>query len=245
MKINFKIYILIALTSLTARAGAAISYYSVENYRGRNDNPIYNAPSIGLVYLDDFEPPNDETGLGNKLITPHATGWNGSITGSPFRGVAEDSAPSDPDGGMGYRWNYAARVSGTEKDPSGIHFDFVPDENGKLPEYCGASLLGFYDLQNAGGLYNSIFVYDAGGNEVTGGAWQIPKPLLSDPLPDDPSDFFKYFAGIYVSGGISRINFRDFIEVDHLTYGYAIPEPSAAWLAAAAGLWLRRRRRSA
>ena len=45
------------------------------------------------------------------------------------------------------------------------------------------------------------------------------------------------------SGGIARIHFRDFVEVDHLTYGYAIPEPSTLWLAAASGwLCLRRRR---
>ena len=224
-------------------AAAVSSFFEVENYRGRSENPFLGNPSLGMVYLDDFEPPNSDVFPFNTLATPYATGWNGGNSGSSLRGVREDSYLSDTDGGLGYRWTVTAIYGDTRKDPPGIHFDFTPDANGKLPEYIGAALLGKFDLQNVGGLYNSIFVYDRNGMEITGGAWQLPKPMLSDPIPEDPSDYFSHFAGIYYSEGISRIQFRDFVEVDHLTYGYSIPEPSTALLATAAGLLCLRRKR--
>ncbi len=231
------------VSGVEAAFAATPTYYAVENYRGRVDNPFLGNPGLGIVYLDDFEPPNNYASPGSILVTPNATGWNGGISAAPFRGVKEDSSATDEDRGLGYRWTSTVIVGDTQKDPPGIHFDFTPDELGRLPEYAGAALLGKYDLQNAGGLFNNIFVVDSLGNEVTGGAWQIPKPLLSDPLPEDPSDFFMHFEGLHVPGGISRIHFRDFVEVDHLTYGYAIPEPSAVWLAMGSGFWLLHRRR--
>ncbi len=243
MKFTFP-FALLCLVCMGKTAGAASSmFFELENYRSRQDNPFFGNPSLGTIYLDDFEPPNSNIDPYNTLITPYATGWNGAISASPFRGVKEDSKASDPDGGFGYRWTITGIVGDTRKDPPGIHFDFTPDSNGRLPEYIGAALLGKFDLQNVGGRYNRIFVYDRNGNEITGGAWQLPKPMLSDPIPEDPSDYFSHFAGIYYSEGISRIQFRDFVEVDHLTYGYSIPEPSAALLVTAAGLLCLRRKR--
>ena len=76
---------------------------------------------------------------------------------------------------------------------------------------------------------------------MTQGLWQIDKLPLNPNLPIE--DLFLNFEGIYVPGGISSIHFRDFTEVDHLTYGYSIPEPSAVLLATAAGLLCLRRKR--
>ncbi len=94
-----------------------------------------------------------------------------------------------------------------------------------------------------GPTFNAILVYDGLGQEVTEGKWQIPKPV---PDPNQPiEDLFLNFEGIHVPGGISRIHFRDFIEVDHLTYGYAIPEPAALTFTIAGGAALLFRRRRA
>ena len=98
-----------------------------------------------------------------------------------------------------------------------------------------------FGLLGTGPTFNTILVYDKNGIEVTEGQWRIPKPAFNPNLPIE--DLFLNFEGIHVPGGISSIHFRDFSEVDHLTYGYAIPEPSAAWLAMGAGIWLLRRRR--
>jgi hypothetical protein len=156
--------------------------------------------------------------------------------------VQEDYQISDADGGLGYRWTDSGGSPDSRKPPNGIHFDFTPNAQGQLPEYAGAALRGFGLLGN-GPAFNTILVYDKNGVEVTAGQWQIPKPVFNPDLPIE--DLFLNFEGICVPGGISSIHFRDFSEVDHLTYGYAIPEPSTTGLAAATGLWLLRRRRSA
>ena len=229
--------ITISLNSLLSTfCGAALSYYSSTTYRGRAENPILNDPAAGLVYVEDFEI-QGLTG-GQVLYTPNATGWNGVSVGSPRWGVQEDYSDSD----LSYYWTNSGGSDGSRKPPNGIHFDFTPDSQGRLPEYAGAALRGSTVL-GTNPDFNMILVYDSNGQEVTNGEWLIPKPISN---PNQPiEDLFLNFEGIYVPGGISRIHFRDFREVDHLTYGYAIPEPSAAWLAAAAGLCLLRRRRSA
>jgi hypothetical protein len=85
-------------------AGAASSmFFEVENYRSRQDNPFFGNPSLGTIYLDDFEPPNSNISPNNTLITPYATGWNGAISGGPMYGVKEDSDFSDPEEIRGLR----------------------------------------------------------------------------------------------------------------------------------------------
>lgn len=39
------------------------------------------------------------------------------------------------------------------------------------------------------------------------------------------------FFGIHVKSGISRLNIRNVAQIDHLQYGYAIPEPGTGLLA--------------
>ena len=215
---------------------SAVTYFDTSNYRSRADSPFIEGLLSGTMYLDNFEVINLERPPYNYLTTPYAQGWNGLITGAPLRGVQEDFQ----DGSLGYRWNSSAGSPGTRQLPLGIHFDFTPDAQGRLPEYAGAALAGF-GLTGSSPTFNAILVYDANGIEVTNGEWQLPRPDYN--LPYLEEDLFLNFAGIHVPGGISRIHFRDFVEVDHLTYGYAIPEPSTVWLAAAGGwLCLRRRR---
>lgn len=222
---------------LSPTAFSAITYYSVRDYRSRADNPFVTGLAEGTVYLETFE---TQFGRGtNELTTPHVTAWNGGTTGAAGWSVQEDYKSTDPDGGMGWVWGDNVGAPLWRKDPPGIHFDFSADEFGRYPEYVGAALLGYDDLENVGGLYNSIFVYDKYGNEVTGGEWKLPRLHYTE---DDLDSIFTDFEGIYVPGGISRIQFRDFAYVDHLTYGYApIPEPGALSLAGVAAASLLRR----
>jgi hypothetical protein len=220
-------------SALTAICGAALTYYSSTTYRGRADNPILNEPATGLVYVEDFE----IQGLtaSQVLHTPNATGWNGVSAGSTRWGVQEDYSDSD----LSYYWTNSGGSDESRKLPLGIHFDFTPDAQGRLPEYVGAALRGSRIL-GTNPDFNVILVYDRIGQEVTNGEWLIPKPPTGQAI----EDLFINFEGIYVPGGISRILFRDFREVDHLTYGYAIPEPSAVCLTLVSALCFLPRRRA-
>lgn len=219
---------------------ASLVFYSTASYRGRSNNPIINETSAEVIYVEDFETQGQVDNT--TLTTPNASGWNGLSAGAPFWGVQEDYSPLSESASLGYVWTDSGGSPDSRKPPNGIHFDFTPDAQGQLPEYAGAALRGFGLLGN-GPTFNTILVYDKNGVEVTAGQWQIPKPVFNPDLPIE--DLFLNFEGIYVPGGISSIHFRDFSEVDHLTYGYAIPEPSTTGLAAATGLWFLRRRRSA
>ena len=162
-----------------------------------------------------------------QLTTRLATGWNGSSIGSVSSGVRKDYSIGDVDNALGYRWSNSSRPSESTELPDVIHFDFTPYVQGHLPGYVGGALRGSTIL-GSNPDFNLILVYDSAGHEVTEGNWLLPKPPVNATIPIE--DLFLNFEEVYVSGGISLIHFRDFRELDHLTYGYAIPEPSAAWV---------------
>jgi hypothetical protein len=231
------IFLLLLIPSILASRShaATLTLYQTKSYHGRSDNPILNNPNVSVTFIEDFE--SQAFLLSNYLTTPYGSGWNGAAAGSPGWGVQEDFIAGD---GLGWVWTDSVNTQDGRKPPIGIHFDFTPDAQGRLPEYAGAALRGKGLLGN-GPAFNVILVYDRNGVEVTEGQWQIPKPVFNPNLPIE--DLFLNFEGIYVPGGISSIHFRDFTEVDHLTYGYSIPEPSSTLLATAAGLLSLRRKR--
>jgi hypothetical protein len=228
--------IIVIFVASIASANCAIVYFYSDHYRGKIDSPFLPYLQNGTTYVENFENQGSQRPR-NLLTTPNATGWNGIAAGSSRWGVQEDYSDEDL---SGRTWDNNGSSPDSTKLPAGIHFDFTPDDLGNLPEYVGAALLGRRDPSGSGLLNNFIFVYDRDGNELTQGEWKFIRP------PDVPTaveDLFLNFYGIYVPGGISSIHFRDFVEVDHLTYGYSIPEPSAALLATAAGLLCLRRKR--
>jgi len=236
MNFPFSLKTVLLALAMAPSTWGAVTYYAVDHYRGRADSPFLQGLQDGTMYLENFQSINVDRPPYNYLTTPHAQGWNGLVTGAPSHGVQEDFATGE----LGRTWDSSAGSPDTTQLPRGIHFDFTPDEQGRLPEYVGAALLG-RGLSLNSPAFNLILVYDRDGMEVTNGEWQIPRPDYN--LPYLEEDLFLHFEGIHVSGGISRIHFRDFLEVDHLTYGYSIPEPTAALLATAAGLLCLRRKR--
>jgi hypothetical protein len=221
-----------------ASASGAVVYFHTDSYRARTDSPFLPFLQGGLTYVENFENQGSQRPR-SLLTTPYVTGWNGISFGNPGWGVQEDYTNNDP---LGYRWANNGSSPDATKLPAGIHFDFTPDEHDRLPEYVGAALRGSTVL-GTDPAFNIILVYDRNGAEVTDLTWKIPKPVIDPNTPIE--SLFLNFEGVYVSGGISRIHFRDFREVDHLTYGYsAIPEPASAGLAVAAALafGLRRKR---
>ena len=137
--------------------------------------------------------------------------------------------------------------------------NFSADANGHYPRYFGMAfpaevnaLTGFTvapfivpttESQNRGN-YELLGVKDAFGNAIF--TYEIfDTPVggtgLDNWIADDPR--WGTFFGLYNDAGISQVTLYSTIYLDHLQYGYAIPEPSGGILGAAGILSLARRRR--
>ncbi|RYD32105.1 MAG: PEP-CTERM sorting domain-containing protein, partial [Verrucomicrobiaceae bacterium] len=164
------------------------------------------------------------------------------VTGSGGGIYQEGSTPNvDGDDGVvdnrGQGFTWAITGGGNQS----LGFDFTPNASGELPKFAGGVLFGSVSAEAGLTLYQRILVYDANGIEMTGGLWRLEVPKLSSGVPE--ISVYR-FAGIYYDEGISRIVFPDSGNVDHLTYGYAIPEPATdTMLLTGIGIALSRRRR--
>ncbi|MES2709836.1 MAG: PEP-CTERM sorting domain-containing protein [Verrucomicrobiota bacterium] len=207
----------------------AATFFYAQPYRDRTGNPFWQGVLDGTMYLEDFED--------RQLNTPYVTGFGGATYQTKSTPNVDGDDGRVDGRGQGFTWNSFALGAGREN----IRFDFSPNADGLLPKYAGAVLFGFVSAEVGLDLYQPILVYDATGNEITGGKWQVQVPKLVDGVSERMAD---RFAAIYNEHGISRIVFPGTHVVDHLTYGYAIPEPSSgALLLGALGAALNRRRR--
>jgi len=196
---------------------------------------FYQGILDGTIYIEDFED--------RQLNTPYVSANGGGPSSSG--GVPQGTGPSvDEDDGIkdgkstaGYVWT----IYSSSGAPV-IDFSFSPNEEGKLPTYVGAALLGGNDSAVGPDFYSKIFVYGPDGKGVPID-WQVLAPRVP-PMTPESSSIGDRFAGIYFSEGISRIRFPNEGYIDHLQYGYAIPEPVSGGLLSALGVgWLARRTR--
>ena len=214
-----------ALLTLAEPCSSAVTYYLSQPYYGRSDSPFYQGIIQGTLYVEDFED--------RALNTPYVSAPYGDVTLD-----SGDTTVDEDDGkdGMGIRGYFWTRSRGA-RPPAGIglQFDFDRNEAGLLPEYFGAALLKGNPTSAGPDFYSTILVYDAFGEEITGGLWQILQPRR----PSNETVFSSNqdrLAGIHVPGGISKVVFMSDGIVDHLQYGYTIPESGTTFLAAAACL---------
>ncbi|MES2709835.1 MAG: PEP-CTERM sorting domain-containing protein [Verrucomicrobiota bacterium] len=225
MKIPLCLPALLLVLLLMAPTRAATLFY-IRPYQDRTQNPFWQGVLNDTMYLEDFED--------RQLNTPYVTGFGGAI----YQTKSTPNVVGDGNGSsLGFTWTSLATGAG-EGD---IRFDFNPNTKGELPKYAGAALFGGLFAESEITYYEKILVYDAGGMEITAGNWRLEIPVIA---PGALSTSVHRFVGIYYEGGISRISFPGTTTIDHLTYGYAIPEPSSgALLLGALGAALNRRRR--
>lgn len=229
--------IFLALSCLLAcstATPAAITYYYANPYYGRSDSPFYQSIVDGTIYLEDFE----DYRLNTPYVTSIGGGW---VPDSPDVTVDEDDGKRDGKGIGGGAW----RLRPSDHQP--IEFSFTTNVNGDLPSFLGAVLLTkiYGGTLDGSEIYDSILVFDSAGVEITQGTWKTLRPTVpvGTPFEDSGAD---RFVGIYYPDGISKVVFSNSGLIDHLQYGYAIPEPSAAGLLAVAGCFgLAARRRGA
>lgn len=231
-------------------SGAAI-FWEELSYFSAEDSPFYAGIQAGTIYLEDFED--------HELNTPNVISWdfpqiigvdsNGNVSQSRQRGLAhragkpnrtwsvdgDDGLLGDFLGSGGDTWT-TQNVSNGQQLGS-MEFRFTPDAEGRYPTFVGF-------------VVTEPFIYtrdvEFGTSTLTGpeSSDNSFDPLTWIPRLSFPGDTRTHrFFGIEVESGITRLNIRNVAQIDHLQYGYAIPEPSVIGLLLPCGLMALRRHR--
>ena len=105
-----------------------------------------------------------------------------------------------------------------------MQFRFDPDELGRYPTYVGfvvtEALDPFSEVE--------FSTQSLTGPESPEGGYD---PLTWEPDITFPGDTRQHrFFGIHAASGISRLDILNVRQIDHLQYGYAIPEPGTGAL---------------
>ena len=158
-----------------------------------------------------------EDGLVNTTGLSMALG----IMGSGFS-VDEDDGILGNDGDLGRVYYGGFNTGGA------VRAEFSPDMEGRYPTYAGWVM----DTSNQSDA--RFAAYDPSGNLLANYRYIL-----------EWGEF--QFVGVYAPQGIRAIqsNFNEGLFVDHVQYGYAIPEPGTALLTATAALAAASRRRRA
>lgn len=226
-----------ALSMGASDAQAAATFYGPTAYLSFADSP-FKALALKQFYLETFED--------GALNTPGVTITNNKPGGAPL-GVITPSAGTDSvdadDGaidGDGRRGHTYSSLSNEGFGSYGMTVTFSASVLGKLPTVAG--LVWTDGSQTASTLFEA---FDADGNSLgTIGPVKIGDTSFFGTTGEDR------FFGVSNAGGISKITIRDpgsfnALEIDHLQYGLAVPEPTTyALLLAGMGVIgaLRRRR---
>ncbi len=175
------------------------------------------------------------TVLSTQRGVPHRT------LGTPFRLNDTSTYSVDGDDGLlgdfmgnkGNSWTTLNTVgSGLAKY---IEFRFDRDEQGRLPTYVGFvvtevfTTFNEFEWSTAPGPQNPETPF----NPLT---WYPVRTFLGDTRSHR-------FFGLHSPAGIERLVLDNISQVDHLEYGYAIPEPGGTWLSFTGLAMLLRRRR--
>lgn len=222
---------------------ATVVFWEELPYFRAEDSPFFEAIEAGTIFLEDFED--------QELNTPNIVSWDWPRTlqigrtkrssGNQFAESvdADDGLNGDFSGLNGDAWTTSSASTGGIL--GSMEFRFTPDVLGRYPTFVG------FVVTEA---FNPFDDVEFGTSTLTGP--ESPEvgydPLDWIPILDTfPGDTRRHrFFGIHVDSGITRLNIDNVAQIDHLQYGYAIPEPSVAGMCAAtlALACLRRRRRA-
>jgi hypothetical protein len=239
------------------QASASVSYVWEEiPYFSATDSPFDGGIRNGSIYLEDFED--------HQLNTPYVISWDyprslgmlpsgdevlslqqgftirsGGGTGADSVD-ADDGLLGDYMGSGGDAWTTISISSGSLL--GSMRFHFQPDDFGRLPAYAGfvvtepANYFRPFEVSvhTPGDLYNWF-----------GESTYDPRSWTPNSFPGDTRAH--RFFGIYLETGIESVYIDNIFSLDHLQYGYAIPEPTTWVLLAttvAVGCFRRRRSRT-
>jgi hypothetical protein len=213
-------------------AGAAVTAFGPVHYRGRVDSPFFGGMAAGDIIVEDVEDGYvNSPGLG--IVSPHGVRARGGV--------------DEEDGRLDDAARFGNLIEGPSSIEAPIQFDirFAPSPDGRHPLYAGLALMGYVQAQPGVESYSLFSAWDGNGNPVSTHPFRIEDIQVSS-FPGPNSTIGDQFFGIYSDTGISRIVIQRKRAIDHIQYGWAIPEPGTAVLVLAAGglVLLRRRGRS-
>ena len=233
MKTILSLCILPVLTSLSS--AATFRMWDPSPYRSQLDSPFYDGIQGGLIYLEDFEDGSLNTPFVRDPLTFPQEGitlrtYNPTIAERFVASVDGDDGDLDFQGNLGDSWITLQTGFGQR---SFFDFEFLPNADGQYPLFVGFVITEVADIDDD----VDIGVYGEAGRN-----------LASD-AEFDPRDWYESgdlrgevqthrFIGFYAEEGIHRIRGSNTRQVDHLQYGYAIPEPSSISLSFFASLTL-------
>jgi len=219
-----KIILLLVALCLKGNAFAVITFFEVTEYRSIADSPFAH---LAEFYLEDFED--------GALNTPNVMAKEGAVfTIGDVRSVDGDDGVID-----GVSNGLGAFVSLRTNVPRHF-FEFTPDESGRFPTFVGVVVTSEPSLTLAVDTYSAL--------SSTGGNLPRAQGFLVEDLAAVAFEVgnveHSRFIGLYWSEGISAFGVSRALQLDHLQYSYAVPEPSGSLLVGttALGMLLRRRR---
>ncbi len=226
--------------SLGVLKGATFRMWEPTPYRSELDSPFYQGIQGGIIFLEDFE-----DGVLNTPFVKDGAAPNMGINfrtffpdrdRSPIASVDGDDGVLDFEGSRGDSWVTVGIGTGRLEY---FEFEFDPNEEGQYPLFVGIVVTEVSDTSQdvEFGVYGESGSNLAGSAEFDPGPWFDPGELLRGDVETHR------FIGFYAEEGIRRIWANNTLQVDHLQYGYGIPEPGVGIFSVLSALLLLVRRR--
>lgn len=196
--------------------------YRVDEYASQTQSPFYEGIANGSLYFDNFE------------YTPTSPPWPSNFTSSPYT-ISDPASVDGDDGildGLGHGFSLRTTVSTRPR----FVFNFTADAQGHYPRYFGVvfttAVSGISPTFTPGEVLGAK---DAFGVDIFT-SYAFPTPTGSFTTYPPGSVHWATFLGIYSETGISQITLNNAALLDHLQFGYSIPEASSLMTLSAAGL---------
>ena len=219
--LNLSKFLFFALTGSLSAA----TIFRVEHYVAHSQSPFAAGIATGDILFNNFEPGSPGLVMpGLVMPFPMYTGNSGSID--------EDDGVID---GIGGGTTLRSRVTSGPR----FVFNFTPDALGRLPRYFGIAFPRPVSSDtNPQRAEEVIGATDAFGvNILTNYVFPTPEGTF----PEESAEWGIFF-GFYNEAGISQVTLKNAFWVDHLQFGYNVPEPGWLWVPAMFALALQRRR---
>jgi len=234
-------HLLFCLSAMASSAEASLFVYEPSPYLGSFDSPFFDGIQAGTIFLEDFEDGELNTPfvIANDINHEPLNRWvsqtvlTGNPNSRPFSVDEDDGLNGDFLGFGGDSLQNISMGGGSRI----FEFVFSPDTSGNYPRHVGLVVTQPEDFLDED--------VDLDFEDLIGDT----EDATFDPAEWDPAfvgDTRSHrFIGAFSDAGIVRFRVEGAFEIDHLQYGYAIPEPSTPLLVLAtlSALLFRRQRR--